>query len=276
MFTKRLSARAKQARERENKQGRSDATPSGGGDISQRPGVDRFPSNVVRTPPLKPFVRPLTPVSAEDRPAMPAPQRPVEAHREPRRPTSLAPAPGRPGGPHQMPDRPLPPRPAAILAQPAVARPMAAVGIPPTPPRPATWPITRASAMPGQPPPAAQSLGRVLAVGRDIRLTGEIRTCDTLSIEGSVEGELSETRHLEVGQGGRFNGSAEVDSATIAGAFEGDLTVRGLLTLTGSGRVSGSIRYGEIAIERGGRISGTFGLMAGGDDAVALAGPRPA
>lgn len=273
MFTKRLSSRAKQARERE-----------GGGETPRHKddGVSEpLPSNVVRTPPLKPFTQSGTPVAGMDRPSPShAPTRPGEG---PRRPFP-GPTPRASGAAHQAPGRPLPSRPAAILAQPAVARPVNAAGGPSTPPRPATWPITRPSAAPGPSQSTPQGLGRVLAVGRDIRLTGEIKSCDTLTIEGSVEGDLSETRHLEIGQGGRFNGTAEVESAVIGGAFEGDLTVRGLLTLKGTGRVSGSIRYGEIEIERGGRISGTFGLMGGSDAAragdggetIALSGPRPA
>lgn len=278
MFTKRLSSRGKQARERAIERERSARTRD------ESSGGDGGSSNVVPTPPLKPFTRALNPSGGHDRPTASLPTRPDDAPRAPRRPPTVGEVLSRPYPARRTADQSPPSRPAPVLAQPAVAQPVAAAGGLPTAPRPASWPFTRPSAMANQGQPAARSLGRVLAVGREIRLTGEIKTCDTLSVEGSVEGELSETRHLEIGQGGRFNGTAEVESAAVAGAFEGDLTVRGVLTLKASGRVSGSIRYGEIEIERGGRISGSFGLMGGGEpsrdgaasEAVALPGPRPA
>ena len=44
--------------------------------------------------------------------------------------------------------------------------------------------------------------------------------------------------------------------AEIRGRFEGTLTVRKRLFIRATGRVMGTIRYGQIEVERGGRISG--------------------
>lgn len=94
-----------------------------------------------------------------------------------------------------------------------------------------------------------------LVVGPEIGFAGEIKACDTLVIYGAVESVLS-CRVVEVGEHGRFRGTAEVEDATIAGRFEGTLTVRNRLTVTGSGRVDGKVRYGELTVETGGRIAG--------------------
>ena len=70
-----------------------------------------------------------------------------------------------------------------------------------------------------------------LSVGRDIRLTGELKSCESLIVEGVVNLDLQGTKYLEVLEGGTFEGSAMVESAEIAGSFQGDLTVTGLLVL---------------------------------------------
>jgi len=106
-----------------------------------------------------------------------------------------------------------------------------------------------------------QETGKQLIVGRDIVLNGEIAACDKLVVEGRVEAKLANSRAVEVAESGMFRGSAEIEDAVISGSFDGALTVRGLLTVTATGRVSGDIRYGRIAIETGGEISGSVEVL---------------
>ncbi len=105
------------------------------------------------------------------------------------------------------------------------------------------------------------SSGHTLVVGRDIVLTGEIETCEKLIIEGRVEGEITDTRHLEIAESGRFKGRAEVEVCVVAGACEGEITVAGLLTVRPKGRIKGRVRYAEIEMQRGGRLSGEIEIL---------------
>ena len=91
-----------------------------------------------------------------------------------------------------------------------------------------------------------------------MRLKGEITACDRLVVEGHVEASLNETRAVEIRPKGRFIGSCEVEEAEVSGVYEGDLTVRGRLTVRASGRIEGKICYGEIELERGGRLAGNL------------------
>jgi cytoskeletal protein CcmA (bactofilin family) len=113
---------------------------------------------------------------------------------------------------------------------------------------------------------ADQSLGsrdneveaRKLIVGRGTSLSGEITSCDRLIIEGSVEANLQNCQHMAITETGVFTGNAAIDDVEVSGRFEGDLVVRKRLLIRASGRVSGTITYGEIEIEAGGRISGVI------------------
>ena len=101
-----------------------------------------------------------------------------------------------------------------------------------------------------------QTATRTLVVGREIVLSGEISACDRLVVEGTVKANIKDCRDIAISEGGLFTGSASVESAEIRGRFEGELTVSGRLLIRAPGQVSAAVRYGEIEIERGGRLSG--------------------
>lgn len=162
--------------------------------------------------------------------------------------------------------------PASVSPTPAAS---AAVSQPVTPQAPkAQAPQQPASPYrPATPAPAArpQSFGitpqastsgeekgkrRILTVGNDILLKGEIATCDRLVIEGAVDAKLNDVHTVEIAETGSFKGSAEIEDAEISGLFEGDLIVRNRLIIYSTGKVRGKITYGEIEIERGGELTG--------------------
>lgn len=103
---------------------------------------------------------------------------------------------------------------------------------------------------------SVSSARRVLTVGNDILLKGEIATCDRLVIEGKVEATLNDVHTVEISEHGSFKGSANIEDAEIRGLFEGDLIVRNRLVIYATGKVRGKITYGEIEIERGGEMTG--------------------
>lgn len=121
----------------------------------------------------------------------------------------------------------------------------------------------------GAAPPSSTSVPsnaepKVLLIGREISLNGQITACDKVVVEGRVEAQLTDSRFVEITESGQFKGSAEVDEAEIRGRFEGRLSVRGRLLIRGSGKVSGEIAYGQVEIECGGEISGTVQTVAAG------------
>jgi cytoskeletal protein CcmA (bactofilin family) len=100
-----------------------------------------------------------------------------------------------------------------------------------------------------------------LIVGPDIKLKGaEITDCDTLVVEGRVEASM-DSRVIQIAEHGVFVGKAGIDVAEIHGRFEGELTARKQLVVHATGRVSGKVRYGKIAIEEGGEVSGDIAAL---------------
>lgn len=103
---------------------------------------------------------------------------------------------------------------------------------------------------------------RRLVVGEGITMSGEIESCDTLIVEGTVEAVLKGASILDIAETGVFYGTVEIDECTIAGRFEGDITVNGRLTLKASGSVTGSIAYKELAVESGGTLDGKLSPLS--------------
>jgi cytoskeletal protein CcmA (bactofilin family) len=119
--------------------------------------------------------------------------------------------------------------------------------------------LAAAAPQPKQPallaPVPAAGNAALFHAGAGVKLKGEIIGCDTLRIEGIVDGNAT-ARQLILCPGGSFLGTADIDEAEIEGNFDGTLNVRGRLVLRNNGRISGTLSYGEIEIERGGEIAG--------------------
>jgi cytoskeletal protein CcmA (bactofilin family) len=104
-------------------------------------------------------------------------------------------------------------------------------------------------------PMKAVSTDRTLIVGKGLVVTGEIKECECLVVEGKVSAEIS-CKELKIAPEGLFTGTAAVINAEVIGRFEGELKVTERLVVRATGCVSGQVRYRQIEIERGGQISG--------------------
>ena len=114
-----------------------------------------------------------------------------------------------------------------------------------------------------------------LHVGRGLKLEGKIESCDSLVIEGDVQATI-ESGTLTISETGEVRGDATVDQAEIQGRFDGTLVVRKCLTINATGRVTGTIRYGELKVEQGGRLTGQVEAAEAGAATGRISGPTPA
>ena len=141
------------------------------------------------------------------------------------------------------------------------------IPIKPAPPAPVIPPRTpdppRPDAEPAHAPtfhdPAVDKVdARMLIVGREISFSGDVTSCERLIIEGRIEVNLQNCQIMIIAETGIFRGNGSTENADIRGRVEGDLIVHNRLLIRASGHVSGTITYGEIEIEAGGKISGVI------------------
>ncbi len=135
-------------------------------------------------------------------------------------------------------------------------------------------PVTASARTPGSAQqPTEQSVGtpgnqvdrRTLIIGKEISLSGEVTSCERLVVEGTIEAKLEKCQHVIIAETGVFNGHASTENADVRGRFQGELVVRKRLLIRAGGHVSGSITYGEVEIESGGKISGTIQEIGAAD-----------
>jgi cytoskeletal protein CcmA (bactofilin family) len=106
---------------------------------------------------------------------------------------------------------------------------------------------------------------RTLIIGQGISLAGEVTSCDRLIVEGTIEAKLQKCQNVIIAETGFFNGHASTENADVRGHFEGELVVRKRLLIRAGGHVSGTVSYGEIEIESGGKITGVIEEIAPGN-----------
>jgi cytoskeletal protein CcmA (bactofilin family) len=94
-----------------------------------------------------------------------------------------------------------------------------------------------------------------LCIGSAIKMKGSVEDCGVLQVDGHFE-ETAQSNQLKISQSGIFIGDADVHSAEIVGRFDGNITVKDKLIIRSTGVVTGTVKYGSIEIESGGRISG--------------------
>jgi len=144
-----------------------------------------------------------------------------------------------------IPTKPAPLAPMIPPRMPDPPRPSAEAGHPPASVGPAVDVVDKVDA-------------RTLIVGREISFSGDVTFCERLIIEGSIEVNLQNCQTMMITETGIFRGNGSTENADVRGRVEGDLVVHKRLLIRASGHVSGTITYGEIEIEAGGKISGAI------------------
>ena len=125
-------------------------------------------------------------------------------------------------------------------------------------PAPAAVAPPPVAAAPVAPPAPSWEPGRkkmVVAEGITIQ-GGDILGCAHLAIEGEAYVTIDRCAKLEILENGIFKGTASVAEAEISGYCHGTLVVKDTLRITRTGHVVGSVQYGRLQVEDGGRIEG--------------------
>jgi cytoskeletal protein CcmA (bactofilin family) len=106
---------------------------------------------------------------------------------------------------------------------------------------------------------AAATVGEVdaaaIVIERNSKFSGQLKFAGAITIEGQVDGGLIAER-IVVREGGVVNASIDGNTVTIAGTVKGDVSARGELEILASGVVDGSVTAPAITVRRGGRVEG--------------------
>jgi len=95
----------------------------------------------------------------------------------------------------------------------------------------------------------------VVYIGEGVTFTGAVNARGSIVVDGSIEGETG-CEQLIVGERGVVKGAISVTNADVSGTVGPDISVRRTLVVRSLGRIEGKWIYGQIEVEKGGKLNG--------------------
>jgi cytoskeletal protein CcmA (bactofilin family) len=96
-----------------------------------------------------------------------------------------------------------------------------------------------------------------LVIGKGVRFTGIVIVPTRAIINGVFDGELTASE-LIVEADGQMSGTCTATNVEVKGFLKSTVACSNLLTIRATGSIEGTMEYGEISIERGGKFAGTM------------------
>lgn len=112
-------------------------------------------------------------------------------------------------------------------------------------------------------PPGAEAKRAV--IGPQIRIQGELSGDEDLQVEGRVEGKISVSKTLRIGQAAQVNAEIRAHAVIIAGRVVGNVTATERVEILPSGSLEGNIKAPKIAIAEGAQFKGSVEMNAKGN-----------
>jgi cytoskeletal protein CcmA (bactofilin family) len=95
-------------------------------------------------------------------------------------------------------------------------------------------------------------------LGKGLQVRGRVRGDGDLHVDAQIDGDVSVSGALELGEDGSLSGSLSAASALIRGSLDGEVDVSGHLVISASGSVRGDVRAAELTLDEGGSFEGSI------------------
>ncbi|MGI9329802.1 MAG: bactofilin family protein [Gammaproteobacteria bacterium] len=125
--------------------------------------------------------------------------------------------------------------------------------------------------------------GGVAAIGRSIRINGDLEGEEDLRIDGEVKGTVRLKKNaVVVGCDGKIHADVYAKTVAVEGAVEGDLFGAEQVSIRKSATVKGNITAPRVSLEDGAHFKGSIEMdpeavrAALGDAAIASSSTKPA
>ena len=102
--------------------------------------------------------------------------------------------------------------------------------------------------------------GQPNRIERSTKITGEIVSEADFRIDGKVEGTISTSGKVVIGEEGVVSGKIVCENSDIAGTIKGNLDVSGILSLKSSARIEGEVVAGKLAVESGANVDASISM----------------
>ena len=97
-------------------------------------------------------------------------------------------------------------------------------------------------------------------IEKTTRITGNITSQADFRIDGKVEGTITTTGRVVIGEEGVVEGKIMCENSDIAGTIKGNLDISGILSLKSSARIEGEVVAGKLAVESGASVDASISM----------------
>ncbi len=112
------------------------------------------------------------------------------------------------------------------------------------------------------------NIGNVAMIGRGMVIKGDIRSRESLHIDGEVDGTLDVADYrLTVGREGKVGANASAREIELLGTIRGNLEATSKITIRKGARLIGDLRAPGILIEEGAYVKGKIEIINTADPA---------
>jgi len=108
----------------------------------------------------------------------------------------------------------------------------------------------------------ADSRGHVAAIGKSVKVVGQIYTKEDLFVDGTVEGTVEASEHkLTIGPHGTMQASIKAREVLALGTIQGNVEAYERLEIRKDAKLVGDIRTARIIIEDGAYFKGSIDII---------------
>jgi hypothetical protein len=102
------------------------------------------------------------------------------------------------------------------------------------------------------------NLSNSITIGHGVTFVGSITASGKAFINGAVTGDIS-VDELQVGENGVIKGKITSREMAIHGQVHDDVSCSEHVLVHSTGLIHGKLIYGELEIQKGGRVTGSMG-----------------
>lgn len=97
-------------------------------------------------------------------------------------------------------------------------------------------------------------------IEKSTKIVGDITSQADFRIDGNVEGTITTSGKVVVGEEGCVTGIVICTNSDVAGSIKGRLDVSGILSLKSSAKIEGEVIAGKLAIEAGANVDANISM----------------
>ena len=101
---------------------------------------------------------------------------------------------------------------------------------------------------------------KISVLGPTLVFKGELTADEDLMLKGRVEGSITHTASLRIGQEGSVKGNIRAKHVTVDGTVEGDIHGGGSVTIRETAKVTGNVFAPRVSLVEGARFNGSIDM----------------